>query len=103
MARRAVGTSTKACKTCDQRGAAGVCAGSAGRPGRCPGRSCGSRADRAVEGTPAWAAPEAAMGNGGEPRADCATFAARLSCRCADADQQPGELTGAILARPRTA
>ena len=46
-----------------------------------PGRSCGSRADRAVEGTPAWAATEAAMGYGVEPRADCAAFAARLSWR----------------------
>jgi hypothetical protein len=77
----------KARKTCDQRGAAGVCAGSAGRPGRCPGRSCGSRADRAVEGAPAWAATEAAMGYGVEPsrlRSACGTtFLAMRRCRSA--------------------
>ena len=61
-------------------------AGAAGGPHRRPGRGRGSRAGRALEGTPTRAAAEPPMGYGVEPAADRRAPAARLSERRHDAD-----------------
>ena len=58
---------------------------------------------RAVEGPPARAAAEPALGHGVEPGADRPSPAARLPRRRDDAHQPRGHLPGAVRARPRGA
>ena len=62
VARGAGGPPPEGGEARDERGAAGLRAGAAGGPCRRPGRGRGSRASRALEGTPARAAAEPSMG-----------------------------------------
>src|SRR3954454_22766344 len=81
VARRTARPPAEASETGDQRGAADICAGPAGRRGRHLGRGCRPRAGRSLEGPPARAAEEPAVGQGVEPGADRPAVAARLSRR----------------------
>src|SRR3954451_10645170 len=103
VARRAVCTSTEAGEAGYEPGAADVCAGPASW---CCGRSGRRRrtwASGAVEGSPAWATAEPALGYGVEPAADCRALAARLPRRRGHAHQPRGDLPSALRPGPRRA
>ena len=77
VARRAGGASAEAGEAGREPGAADVCAGPARRCRRRSGRGRGAWASRALEGTPARATAEPALGYGVEPAADRRAPAAR--------------------------
>ena len=81
VACRTGGSAAEASEAGGQRGAADVCAGSAGRHGRDTRRCLGSWADGIVERSPTRTAEGSALGIGVEPGADCPSLAARLPSR----------------------
>src|SRR3954464_3885757 len=103
VARRTGRPPAEASETGDQRGAADICAGPAGRRGRYLRRGWRPRADRSLEGASARASEEPAVGQGVEPGADRPAVAARLSRRCSVSHQPPGHLPRIVREGPRRA